>query len=673
MKRGLPIVFVLLLVACSVLFFPAQAYCASSDTSPNKGIVYFIPKHTLVLKGTVKVKKTRSVNATSEISEHYKISTTDGTIDIQLAGDTQKACKLDMPASILKSKDLSVEITPEGLLASINSSSKGHASSVLKNLAKFTASVAGTFVGASIGTGPGLGAKALKPNLKQLPKLKQLGPNLFLRLPDKKLNLNIDPDTRCTFKPNKLTGSAKNIYNEFDVTKQYYISKICSAQRALKKIGKLMDRIDQLYEKIDTNLDDIPKSTNSTQVAEINNKSNELRKAIAGLVEQKQRLTTALDAGLEVFKGEHGLGSTIIEQGFEYELELGEIPPDAVVGTNAKYPSFYPGMRQNDVERTLLLGIAPAYMKIWKETGILVTISPYVPDVYINEGEMNEIKDADFSIYYRQAKPFRITIYHAENLPEFGWNGGAKVSSPEFDTRLKLVSTKTAWLMHPKSEPLALGFKTSMWSTRGLSIVMNKYGQLVTMKRTSTSSAAEAAEAFASATSDAISTYGSTLKSMQSIKDTKREIKLDAMKDEVEALKQKKAAVDAQIALDGASASSKLLAEKTKIDAQLELKKQQIALGGLEDNANLAQIQLEQQTLQAQQALATAQATGDMSLVTTTLKAQLEQLQAETALNDYQAAGSGQTQINQLSMQIKLLEQQIKQLELQQKINELKQ
>ena len=226
--------------------------------------------------------------------------------------------------------------------------------------------------------------------------------------------------------------------------------------------------------------------------------------------------------------------------------------------------------------------------------------------------------------------------------------------------------------MHPTAEKVKIGFDKNAFAKRNVILTFNaSTGELSKFQRQDDAAFEKAADSINTALDEGIKSYSSALTNIKAIKDTEREIRLDKLRDEVERLKQEKLIIDNEITLEGATATRELKQKKNQIDADLELRKQEIALEnvGLDQSLKVLNNQLGQ--LQKQFEIDKLGATAGLQIDGATLTQQLANIQNQIKINKQSTTQEQQIILQQLTTQVQILGQQLIQLQNQQKIDEL--
>ncbi len=107
-----------------------------------EGIHYHVAKDVVVIDLTVTEKVTREVTTRLEI-ETLTETTREGTASLKAVPDRSNTFSLDLEPGGLTDGEITVELSPGGLLRSINAKTTGRTGEVIQSVAKFAATVSG--------------------------------------------------------------------------------------------------------------------------------------------------------------------------------------------------------------------------------------------------------------------------------------------------------------------------------------------------------------------------------------------------------------------------------------------------------------------------------------------------------------------------------------------------
>jgi hypothetical protein len=148
------------------MILPASTPSLSAQQpQPVKGLRYWLPVDVAILDVTVVTTRTTDyiVTLTGDEAKLQKQTTTEVTREGQLATKTladhtvTTAFSLDAVAGRLADTGMTVQVSPAGLLQSVNPTSKGRGPELITSIAKFVGTAASAFLGMPFGRLP-LGA-----------------------------------------------------------------------------------------------------------------------------------------------------------------------------------------------------------------------------------------------------------------------------------------------------------------------------------------------------------------------------------------------------------------------------------------------------------------------------------------------------------------------------------
>ena len=192
------------------------------------------------------------------------------------------------------------------------------------------------------------------------------------------------------------------------------------------------------------------------------------------------------------------------------------------------------------------------------------------------------------------------------------------------------------------SSVISIPLKTSAWAERRLNLEFHANGALKTVSAYKQATADQIFSGLNAGVTGVLDGYKSTLNSVTEIKTAQLGLDTFDEQAQLDALKRKKELIDAQISLEGASASAELANDKAVIDAQLAY---------LTSQSGLAAKELE--LLQNQQKLSQfGQPAGELA----TLSAQLELLQLQAQIDALNSSPAVPSQLQVLQEKLALLE-----------------
>ncbi|WP_437940507.1 hypothetical protein [Sorangium sp. So ce341] len=275
----------------------------------------------------------------------------------------------------------------------------------------------------------------------------------------------------------------------------------------------------------------------------------------AGMAE-RARVTASLDGLVQKFMKQQGLDGREYELTIKKQFELADLP---LAG------SFHDGMTEGEA-RTALANHG-AMLDLFDVAGIVITVDA-APKVS-SFGENAASGDDTARIHYRRARAAQVSTYG------LGPSVVNVSSGEDPKTVVRLQDTRIEHVVEPSAPVLTFSFEPEEFAERKLELAFDERGQPVKVGRSGSSAVAGATGAVAGGIAQARNEYADTLDKMSKNEEAKRKLAQAEVTAEIERLNKQKDLVNARLDLTGAQANAEAIAEKRRIDAQIELLKSQ--------------------------------------------------------------------------------------------------
>jgi hypothetical protein len=220
----------------------------------------------------------------------------------------------------------------------------------------------------------------------------------------------------------------------------------------------------------------------------------------------------------------------------------------------------------------------PRWAEFYKKTGVLIQIKacsafaqklgsqgnspPTTPALTpLPRGKSDDQKVNQNSLFYRQSIPMKINFLSIDDT-----------------FSLQTIFSDVQDILHPEMPTYPFAFSPNVFSSKNLSIKFDERGRPVLLGQTSTSSAKNIAASLEESLKAARDEYAESLKKITEIQESQRKIKLDDLLSKIEKINKEKELLDAQLNLEGETASyslrlkqKQLEAEKAAVDTELQL------------------------------------------------------------------------------------------------------
>lgn len=260
---------------------------------------------------------------------------------------------------------------------------------------------------------------------------------------------------------------------------------------------------------------------------------------------------------------------------FEKEQELGTVAKGAVTKTAVLQVTDLPpletvtdGMTVQQVEAALAQH--KAAKEVFDRMRIAVTVESYAAPTSPTGGSGTS-SGKTVEICSRGSRPLqmRVLLFKADT--------GAAAAIRE-------ISRSVEDIVHPAIPMVCQGFKSSAFADRKLAIAFDGKGRPQKIERAAKSDVAAVMAGVAAASTTFLSQASESLKSVEAIQASRRNISLDDLTTRAEELKRQKAVLDAQLQLQGAKATFESALSQQKLQADLNELNAEIQLASAEDS-----------------------------------------------------------------------------------------
>jgi hypothetical protein len=583
---------------------------AAQQPQPVKGLRYWLPVDVAILDVIV-VTTQRTEYVVTLIGDEARLqkrTTTEVTREGQLATKTladhtvQTAYSLDAVAGRLADTGMTVQVSPAGLLESVNPTSRGRGPELLTSIAKFVGTAASAFLGMPFGRLPlsALNRAHLSERFEAMNKRHAAG-------------------TSRTAKPLEEAPKECDPFAAPISTQPIRVRALLSkSEPACVVFWQIQDRLDALedFQAQRLQYESQLETTKPEQLPDLRLKIADRTKAINATNAELAALQARLIALLEAFVSDEELGAQTTTEHFSTTLNLADLK-----GSLAALPDPQKAFFKTTgvaVLGTRLGGEEPPTNQSLDET------TPKEPPAKGKEtkaqkkekrdAEARKAKDNDkaVSIFFRQARPWRLEVRSSRCSilePEEGDGPSSpckKADNPSTptDANTELKTAQVVDLISGDTQPSSLSFTSAAFSDKGLSIAFDDKGRPTQVQRTSGSSIVGLASAIAGASTTMRDEYATGLSKLVEIQESRQKLALSGVNAEIERLQKQKDLIDVKLAASSAGQSFDLLLQQNQLNADLALMK--------------AKLDKE-----------SAEKTYDDRLEIETLKAQLEQLKAQ--------------------------------------------
>jgi hypothetical protein len=608
MARGLVVLALGVITGCSGPELVATGpYSTADKTAPLKGLRYYLPMDEVEINATVTAKTQSKVTEDLTVQQIAEQTST-ATVGLTTVADTSQYFVLDLQPAGFKDQTLGISVGPDGLLTSVTYNSTDRLAETITNIAKATADVAGTFVGAA--------ARVPGPDkIEQVFKRTALGKQL-----DDARNAGNAPPSVAKGYTNALNAFRSNpLLTIYALDQSVAAMQLWDTRIALDvKLTQLTVSRQDLLSKADTSSKD--------QLDLINAQATALSSAITSAQDRRDKAQVAFQAFVDQYAVDHHLDpATPQVANINAVLTVDDLPSTSdlpadlsqiiqkLTASNAAIP---------------LPNITPHAWGVLLQTGILVTADPV-------GSKLDHQSDAAASgkvarLAYRPTVPILLSTYTLKLGP----------TATKSDSSFLRTDQRIVYVIRQDAPTLHVDYDRKAFSNQSLSLTFSQ-GRLTGINQGATAAVANAAAGIAGAIDTGLSTYSAALTQEQNNQKTLQAIVANRLASQLNTVQQRKAILDAQLAYQGENADANLILQKQQTDQQLATLQSQVAAQSEAVNAPLI----------VQQSNATQQ---------------LSALQAQQGLTNYQSTyqiavqqALVQSQVGLLTQQVNLLTQQI--------------
>ena len=569
-------------------------------------IPYYLPVDLSQLDIAIETTEVGSVSRSLPADEYEPVTWTftrsvtlerTGALALKTVADPLARREFRVPRASLSDVKATVELTESGLLAAINTSAAGRGDDLLLAVAKFAGVAAGVFTGnpfagLSFATQGGQAhAMAHTPSIPGFPAPK-------LCPPIDQLEVEGVPVEMQAFVSLEPAGCAAFLAHR-EATAKVEAMRIARDGMAAELPGASGSDLTELNKRL---------ASFRTEVA------------YAEAVQAERRATLA--ALYDAFAAKRCLGKSVGRETVRELLALDRLPSAEALGWLAPHADLSRGA----VDRALA-GRWSEMHDLFGRTGVVATLddAPVAEATTLGEHGEPVPPAAASEIAWRQAVPARVRIWTLAGAKESAKRTGPDADAcappasdtgedpgedPDAGAKTQLAFDGVIDVLHPASPVRTLPVEAKAFADRSLSIAFDPRGRPRKIDTSGSSSAAGFAQAAAAAAQGFRDEYDASLKKRVSIEESKRELAVDTLHDQIAALEAEKEKLDARVALLGAAGSFDDVVARQQLDSELKLLEAQVALRMAEATAEqrVAIAELEKRVLETQKRLALLEA-----------------------------------------------------------------
>lgn len=587
--------------------------CAASSNGNDGDTVsyfaklgYYLPKNIVEVRGSI-TKTTTFVpykllndgSATWEVHQcSEKVASRDLKVQQILLPDTQHFYPFDLKSDFFTDVETNLTISETGLLTSIGVNSKGKAGNAM--------SAIGSFIG------------------KILPFL---GGGMLAETNNEKFETTENSLTEET-----LTGFCENPDIRIQAIDTWFKEELPDGYSAVTAaIAELKNKISSLEKEKSDFYSTHATGTSEDAMIAAEKKYSLLSSLITELETKKKTLETVKNSFKDKFIKEQKLAPIERIVKIHQRFDIPEIPP-----FSGKFDGLSKSLTPNYVSDALDDFIK--MQEFYSNTGALIALdrNKLAPELLTEDKLKKYIIDSKkgTTLYARNAESAEVFLLQI--------NSFRKNHDGDEDEYLSMVNVEKINVVASDSSVISIPLKTSAWAERRLNLEFHANGALKTVSAYKQATADQIFSGLNAGVTGVLDGYKSTLNSVTEIKTAQLGLDTFDEQAQLDALKRKKELIDAQISLEGASASAELANDKAVIDAQLAY---------LTSQSGLAAKELE--LLQNQQKLSQfGQPAGELA----TLSAQLELLQLQAQIDALNSSPAVPSQLQVLQEKLALLE-----------------
>ncbi len=568
-----------------------------AGTKPPIDIPYYLPVDLSQLEISVettevgKVRRELPDDPTKPVKWTFKRSVSlarSGALALRTVADPAARREFRVPKASLSDVKATVELTESGMLAAINTSAAGRGDDLLLAVAKFAGVAAGFWSGA-----PFAGATVWSRGAQVL---------TTAAVPP------AAPMTPCSpVEELEVEG--------VPVEMQALVSLDPAGCTAFLKLREANSTVEARRIERDQLAEQIP-GASGAELTALNKKLQNSRLEVTYAEAVRAERREALAARYDKFVADRCLGKRVGSESFRELLALDRLPSAKTLGWLAPKPD----LTRVGVAKALTGGGWSEMNALFARTGAVATLDygPEPPTDAAGKPIPVTAPTAAPEIAWRQAVPVRVRIWTlagAKGATEQAGNDADACEpdageDPDANAKAELVFDGILDVLHPHSPVRVLPVEAKAFADRSLAIGFDMRGRPRKIDTSGSSSAAGFAQAAAAAAQGFRDEYDATLKKRASIEESKRELALDGLNDQIAALEAQKKALDARADLLGAAGSFDDIVARQKLDSELKLLEAQVALRMAEATAEqrVAIAELEKRVLETQKRLALLEA-----------------------------------------------------------------
>lgn len=412
---------------------------ASGDSS-TPGLRYHVPKDVLLVTGEITRRAVRGVfDDPNSIQLGGYEETTTGQVEPKAVPDQTRTFVLHMEPGGTADNTLDVTLKGSGLASKVNVISADKSAEIVANTVKFAARIAATTAGV-----PPIGIGVAPPSLKELLAALE-GP-----------------------------GVLKVLYDRwFEASQKYdiFLTEVRDAEKELRDAKSDDDKVKKAKEHL--------------TVAEASTMRFDTLRTKA---------RTELLTEYEAFKARQRLGAVEDKRPFSYMVTLAEAK---AAGGESIASSGIEGVASK-------IRNQPTLKALWDDVGVVVTATPVGGIASPVDEQRKYSHDATGDrtktpIFYRSARPMLISVWVKDVLLDEAATSPSTQAAQRKPT-LRLASHTILDVRDPDDPARHVAFDEKAFSTQNVEIGFDDRGNLITFKRTGTSSVA----AFTKALADAV-------------------------------------------------------------------------------------------------------------------------------------------------------------------------
>lgn len=572
-------------------------------------IPYYLPVDLSQLDIAIETTEVGSVSRSLPADEHAPVTWTftrsvslerTGALALKTVADPAAKREFRIPKASLSDVKATVELTESGILAAINTSAAGRGDDLLLAVAKFAGVAAGFWTGAPV-AGLAYATRASQMHaMAHTPPIPGF-PAPALCPPIDQLEVEGVPVEMQAFVSLEPAGCAAFLRHR-EATATVEAMRIARDQMAAELPGASGSDLTELNRRL---------ASFRTEVA------------YAEAVQAERRATLA--ALYDTFAGDRCLGKSVGRKTMRELVTLDRLPSANKLGWLAPDAD----LSRAAAAKALEDGGWREMHDLFARTGVVATLddAPAAAPPKLDEHGEPLPAAAESEIAWRQAVPVRVRLWTLAGAKESTAQTGNGADAcaphasdsgedPDAKAKVQLAFDGVLDVLHPASPVRTLPVEAKAFSDRSLAVAFDLRGRPRKIDTSGGSAAAGFAQAAAAAAQGFRDEYDATLKKRVSIEESKRELALDELNDEIAALEAEKEKLDARAELLGAAGSFDDVVARQKLDSELKLLEAQVALRMAEATAEqrVAIAELEKRVLETQKRLALLEAEQELAL-----------------------------------------------------------